>query len=229
MITIEAAQSHISQLLETHGIHLATENEIKEHCIHAWRNNSPAWAETDSPAHVYLPPICSEGAYAVALHEIGHIKGRQWPEKKNYSHQLDNEHWAWEWAARNSLMWTPTMEKMRRACLATYIYANHLRKASVSLVRKLVGECQRRCSEIDPGFDERTGKLALQVADEFGGEGVGWTPELLPLVERLLPGELTTATRCNRLHFAYGRARRIVDADDASYPHDDVGVIMPGG
>ena len=52
------------------------------------------------PDEIFVAPIKSVITYAVALHEIGHIKGR---------YQLSwrcivRERWAWEWAKRNAGM-----------------------------------------------------------------------------------------------------------------------------
>jgi hypothetical protein len=75
---------------------------------------------------IRIPPIRTEAAYAVALHEIGHIR----------CHHSDNldvvgaedlvrevlacERRAWEWAGDNALIWTPTMEREAEAGIASY-------------------------------------------------------------------------------------------------------------
>jgi len=63
---------------------------------------------------LWLPPVRSEVSYAVALHEIGHIKGR-------YQKSVDmlvREQAAWQWARDNALVWTPQMERRAAEALA---------------------------------------------------------------------------------------------------------------
>jgi hypothetical protein len=82
------------------------------------RRSSQAWAARDLNL-IHIPPIRSVITYATALHEIGHIRGRH----QNSRYSITRERWAWRWAKKNALLWTPRMEKdMRRAltwCEAT--------------------------------------------------------------------------------------------------------------
>jgi hypothetical protein len=50
------------------------------------------------------------------LHEIGHVLGR---------HQLSDavltrERWAWDWAKRNALQWTPAMQRHSERWIESY-------------------------------------------------------------------------------------------------------------
>jgi hypothetical protein len=54
---------------------------------------------------IRAPRITSEIAYAVAMHELGHIKSHS-----QASDQIERERAAWDWARRNALKWTPHME-----------------------------------------------------------------------------------------------------------------------
>jgi hypothetical protein len=75
-----------------------------------------AWCAKAEPeiGTVTLRPIKSEKAYAVALHEIGHIRtGR-------FDDVLIEERRAWEWARDNALVWTPTMQRHADSCLEQY-------------------------------------------------------------------------------------------------------------
>jgi hypothetical protein len=56
---------------------------------------------------VCIPHIKSPIAYATALHEIGHILGRHQQSKDS----MVRERWAWQWAKRNALIWTPVMDQ----------------------------------------------------------------------------------------------------------------------
>jgi hypothetical protein len=53
---------------------------------------------------IWIRPVTSPRAYAVALHEIGHILGRYQLSRAT----LVRERWAWRWARRNALQWTPS-------------------------------------------------------------------------------------------------------------------------
>lgn len=58
---------------------------------------------------LYLPPLRSDFAYAVALHELGHVATGE------------NEVKAWMWAYDTALYWSPLM--LRTACFALGSYA----------------------------------------------------------------------------------------------------------
>ena len=65
---------------------------------------------------IWIRPIRSPLAYATALHEIGHILGRY---QMRFSGMV-SERWAWQWARRNALQWTPAMEQHAERCLKSY-------------------------------------------------------------------------------------------------------------
>jgi hypothetical protein len=56
---------------------------------------------------IRLPRIRSIISYAIALHEIGHVRGRY----QHSRHVMTRERWAWQWARENALIWSPTMER----------------------------------------------------------------------------------------------------------------------
>jgi hypothetical protein len=63
---------------------------------------------------IWLAPIRSSISYATALHEFGHILGRHQKSRN----ELVRERWAWEWARRSALYWTPAMERHASKALA---------------------------------------------------------------------------------------------------------------
>ena len=69
-----------------------------------------------SVREIWIRPIRSPRAYATALHEIGHILGRY---QMRFSGMV-SERWAWQWARRNALQWTPAMEQHAERCLKSY-------------------------------------------------------------------------------------------------------------
>ena len=100
-ITVAQMRAHIGHLCRSsgieinYGIHPSASREVRE---------------------VWLRPVRSDRAYASALHETGHILGR-------YQHsrvELICEKWAWAWARRNALCWTPTMKRHARRCIESY-------------------------------------------------------------------------------------------------------------
>ena len=57
---------------------------------------------------IRLPRIRSIVSYAIALHEIGHIRGRH----QRSCSVMVRERWAWQWARENALSWLPAMERV---------------------------------------------------------------------------------------------------------------------
>jgi hypothetical protein len=43
---------------------------------------------------IVIPPIRSASSYAIALHEIGHLRGRHQQSRR----EIVRERWAWAWA-----------------------------------------------------------------------------------------------------------------------------------
>jgi hypothetical protein len=69
-----------------------------------------------SEREIWIHPVRSQRRYATALHEIGYVLG---------SHQLSDavltrEQWAWDWARRNALQWTPAMQRHLERCIESY-------------------------------------------------------------------------------------------------------------
>ncbi len=92
-----------------HVHNLLVENSINVTWKHAGR--SMAWRRSRK---VSIRPVKTAITYAVALHEIGHILG------KNPRLRLDQELAAWAWAKSTALFWTPVMEAKMNKCLASY-------------------------------------------------------------------------------------------------------------
>jgi hypothetical protein len=65
---------------------------------------------------IQVRPIKSAVTYAVALHEIGHVLGTHQGSRR----KAVRERWAWRWAKRNALVWTPKMERTMRDCIEWY-------------------------------------------------------------------------------------------------------------
>ena len=69
---------------------------------------------------IIVPHIRSAISYATALHEVGHFLGRHQQSRND----LVRERWAWDWARRNALVWTPIMEQSAQPSLAWYAARN---------------------------------------------------------------------------------------------------------
>lgn len=74
---------------------------------------------------VYAPQGWNDSAYAVSMHEIGHIM--TWAEDTRDSvhgvgstARVDDETRAWEWAVANVAEWTPDMQRYRDYALNNY-------------------------------------------------------------------------------------------------------------
>jgi hypothetical protein len=87
------------EMLHQHVLELAADLRI------AWIDNGWTPAANHETRIVALHAIKSEDAYAVALHEIGHIRNGR------FDNILIEERRAWEWARDNALVWTPTMQR----------------------------------------------------------------------------------------------------------------------
>lgn len=93
---------HIDALLAEHGIKCD------------WREKTAArsWRRT---RRVRLQPVKSAVTYATALHEIGHVVGRQ------VGRRLDREAQAWRWAEAAAIEWTEPMIRSAARCISSYL------------------------------------------------------------------------------------------------------------
>lgn len=100
-----AMREHIARLTNEHDIQVTWIERADE---------AGALREADGGRdEILIPPIQSPVIYATALHEVGHILGRY----QRSPHVLVRHRWAWQWARKHALVWTPTMEKFARASL----------------------------------------------------------------------------------------------------------------
>jgi hypothetical protein len=109
---------------------IITLDDLHQHVLDLWgKEDGIEWIDKMwSPAAnlesgtVRLHRIDSESAYAVALHDIGHI--RQGPfEDLLIEERRDlmiEERRAWEWAKANALVWTPSMERTAEQSIRSY-------------------------------------------------------------------------------------------------------------
>ncbi|PDT79052.1 hypothetical protein [Bradyrhizobium sp. C9] len=98
--------------LKRHFLKLCADEEVDVQ----WCDNPlKALALSGELEFIRTPCITSEIAYAVAMHELGHIKSRN-----RSTEQIARERAAWDWARRNALKWTPRMEAYAAASLRWY-------------------------------------------------------------------------------------------------------------
>jgi hypothetical protein len=103
-MNVKQMQEHVQQLLEANEISTVTVSNTKDVGGSYWLRE------------IWIEPVTSARRYAVALHEIGHILGK---------HQVSEvilvrERWAWDWARRNAIQWTPAMQRHADWCLEYY-------------------------------------------------------------------------------------------------------------
>jgi hypothetical protein len=99
-----------------------TVEDLHQHVLDLWgKEDGIEWIdEMFMPAAnlesgtVRIHRINSESAYAVALHEIGHIR------EGSFEDLLIEERRAWEWAKANALVWTPTMQRKAEQSMGAY-------------------------------------------------------------------------------------------------------------
>lgn len=99
--------------LEQHFLRLCSAEEIE---IDWCERPSKALAVSGEFEFIRAPRIKSLISYAVAMHELGHIRGRNQRSKN----QIVRERWAWDWARRNAMLWTPRMERYAVASVRWY-------------------------------------------------------------------------------------------------------------
>lgn len=100
----ERMRQHVMSIAEERGVQIE------------WRNNYRAWSVRGMDL-VSIPAIKGPISYAVALHELGHCLGRYQASQST----VIRERWAWDWAKRNAIVWTPRMERYVQACLRWYL------------------------------------------------------------------------------------------------------------
>ena len=105
MVSVAAMQRHAAELCQQHEID--------------WHASQPrcerSYALIDC-REIHTAPIRGAVSYGTALHEIGHIVGRYTDSR----HVMTRETWAWRWARRNALIWTPAMQRSMDMSLAWY-------------------------------------------------------------------------------------------------------------
>ena len=93
--------AHITKLCHQHGILV--------------RPHSSGGRASVSRRIIWIRPVKSAVTYAMALHELGHILGKQ-PARR-----IDRELAAWEWAKANVVLWDDRMDRERSTCLTSYV------------------------------------------------------------------------------------------------------------
>jgi hypothetical protein len=104
----------VVEAMHRHVVDLCEANDIWLHWLRHGDWNAYAIREADGGAdEIMVPVIKSSISYATALHEIGHILGRHQSSRNS----MTRERWAWQWARKNALEWTPSMERHAAECL----------------------------------------------------------------------------------------------------------------
>ena len=101
---------------------IITLEDLHQHVLDLWgKEDGIEWIDTSwmptadcESGTVRLHRVNSEAAYAVALHEIGHIRQGLCEDL------LVEERRAWEWAKANALVWTPTMQRKAEQSMGSY-------------------------------------------------------------------------------------------------------------
>lgn len=90
------------------------------------KGSPAAWTDSSSEGgqvrYIRTLNVTNSAAYAIALHEIGHILGPDQDRESNYG-KLYSESGAWMWAEVKALTWTAPMVRIRRKALRSYLAA----------------------------------------------------------------------------------------------------------
>jgi mannose/cellobiose epimerase-like protein (N-acyl-D-glucosamine 2-epimerase family) len=109
---------HVLHICGLHEIELQWGRGRHAHASHQWE-------------FVVTPAIKSAVTYAIALHEIGHVLGRNQLSRR----VIVRERWAWNWARLNALFWTAPMERVARRSMEWY--EHHGRELQKKLEQEL--------------------------------------------------------------------------------------------
>ena len=102
MLTAEQMQAHVDELAAVHGVTIDYRRSTRPR---AWRRQKK----------IRIAYVKTCRAYALALHELGHVDGRQ------VGPRIDKEVQAWEWALETAREWTEEMQAIASACLRSYL------------------------------------------------------------------------------------------------------------
>ncbi len=97
---VSQAAAHVARIADKHGIKISGHSSGGR----AWR----------LLRKIKIRPIKSAVTYAIAMHELGHVLGKQ------QGRRIDKEVQAWEWAEAHALFWTKIMVENQRKCLRSY-------------------------------------------------------------------------------------------------------------
>ena len=99
---------HIQQLCADHGITVTYQS---------LDDAVPNYYASPSQRHIHIRPTKNTGYYVSALHEIGHIMGRN----QSYNNTVkEREVGAWIWAMLNAKVWTDTADRVMSRALSSY-------------------------------------------------------------------------------------------------------------
>ena len=99
---------HIQQLCADHGITVTYQS---------LDDAVPNYYASPSQRHIHIRPTKNTGYYVSALHEIGHIMGRN----QSYNNTVkEREVGAWIWAMLNAKVWTDTADRVMSRASSSY-------------------------------------------------------------------------------------------------------------
>ena len=97
-----------------HVQQLCAENKISV-TYQSLKEKTPQYYANPLKNHVHIRPTKNTGYYVSALHELGHLLG-----KNQASSILKRELYAWIWARDKALVWTETAEKIMQRAMDSY-------------------------------------------------------------------------------------------------------------
>jgi hypothetical protein len=106
-ISVDAMRRHIAQL--TSGF--PPDADVRISRVKRLHQAKVLTDDYGDVLEMWLPTVRSVVSYAVALHEVGHMKSRS-------RNEMVRERAAWQWAKDNALVWTPQMERRAAEALA---------------------------------------------------------------------------------------------------------------
>jgi hypothetical protein len=179
---------------------IVTIEDLRRHVLDVWGKDdgiewiSEVWMPTANheTRTLRLHPIKSEAAYAVALHEIGHLR------QGLFEDELLDERRAWDWARDNALIWTPTMEREAERSMGSYeADETHLAAYYYDQISTFVSDLLLGNANGEQVYDALI-RNAVELAEMYENGDLTARPVLMCLIDKYLGAPVEPALTAHK-------------------------------